>query len=81
MKLLFTNRLQLMNSFFLDETIYCVCNFFIDGNVRKNVVIIGAFLFGYCLGYHSFEVFKYKNKKHETNEFFSNYNKKYDTQY
>ena len=75
MKLLFTNRLQLMNSFFLDETIYCVCNFFIDGNVRKNVCNSWSFLFGYRLGYHSFEIFKYKNKKHEINEYFSSYNR------
>ena len=40
-------------------------------------VIVGVFLFGYCLGYYSFEIFKYKNKKHEINEFFLSYNKKY----
>ena len=27
-------------------------------------VIVGAFLFGHCLGYYSFEIFKYENKKH-----------------
>ena len=28
------------------------------------------FFFGYCLGYYSFEIFKYKTKKHKINEFF-----------
>ena len=42
---------------------------------ERMFVIVGAFLFGYCLGYYSFEVFKYKNKKHEINEFFSSYKK------
>ena len=44
-------------------------------------VIVGVFLFGYCLGYDSFEIFKYKNKKHEINDFFSSYNKTYGMQY
>ena len=48
---------------------------------ERMFVIVGTFLFGYCLGYYSFEIFKYKNKKHEINEFFSSYNKKYGTQY
>ena len=48
---------------------------------ERMFVIVGAFLFGYCLGYYSFEIFKYKNKKHEINEFFSSYNKKYGMQY
>ena len=69
MKLLFTNRLQLMNSFFIDETIYCLRNIFIDGNVRKNVC--DSWGLSFWLGYHSFEIFKYTNKKHEINEFFS----------
>ena len=42
---------------------------------ERMFVIVGTFLFGYCLGYYSFEIFKYKNKKHEINEFFSSYNK------
>ena len=48
---------------------------------EKMFVIVAAFLFGYCLGYYSFEIFKYKNKKHKINEFFSSYNKKYGVQY
>ena len=44
-------------------------------------IIVGAFLFGYCLDCYSFEIFRYKNKKHEINEFFSSYNKKYSVQY
>ena len=48
---------------------------------ERMFAIVGAFLFWYCLGYYSFEIFKYKNKKHEINELFSSYNKKYDVQY
>ena len=48
---------------------------------ERMFVIVGAFLFGYCLGYYSFEIFKLKNKKHEINEFFSSYNQKYGVQY
>ena len=33
-------------------------------------IIIDAFLFGYCLGCYSFDILKYKNRKHETHEFF-----------
>ena len=43
-------------------------------------IIIGAFLFGYCIGYYSFDIFKYKNRKHEIHEFFLSYNKKYGMQ-
>ena len=48
---------------------------------ERMFVIVGTFLFGYCLCYYSFEIFKYKNKKHEINEFFSRCNKKYGMQY
>ena len=48
---------------------------------ERMFVIVGAFLFGYYLGYYSFEIFKYKNKKHEIIDFFSSYNKKYGVQY
>ena len=48
---------------------------------ERMIVIVGAFLFRYCLGYYSFETFKYKNKKHEINEVSSSYNKKYGMQY
>ena len=36
---------------------------------ERMFAIVGAFLFWYCLGYYSFEIFKYKNKKHEMNFF------------
>ena len=48
---------------------------------ERMFIIVGTFVFGYCLGYYAFEIFKYKNKKHEINEFFSSYNKKYGVQY
>ena len=44
-------------------------------------IIIGAFVFGNCLGYYSFDIFKYKNRKHEINYFFSSYNRKYSMQH
>ena len=49
--------------------------------LEKMFAIFGFFLFGYCLGYYSFEILKYKSKKYEINEFFSSYNKKYGIQY
>ena len=30
---------------------------------EKMFVIVGAFLCGYCIGYYSFEIFKYENRK------------------
>ena len=33
-------------------------------------IIIGAFVFGNCLGYYSFDIFQYKNRKHEFITFF-----------
>ena len=47
---------------------------------ERMFVIVGAFLFGYCLGYYSFEFLKYKNQKHEIHEFFLSYNEKYGMQ-
>ena len=44
-------------------------------------IIIDAFLFGYCLGCYSFDILKYKNRKHETYEFFLSYDKKYGMQH
>ena len=32
---------------------------------ERMFVIIGSFLFGYCLGYYSFDLLKYKNRKQE----------------
>ena len=37
---------------------------------EKMFVFVGSFLFGYCLGYYSFERLKYKNQKHEIHDFF-----------
>ena len=45
------------------------------------LLIVGAFLSGYCFSYHLFEIFKYKNQKADIIEFFSSYNKKYDSKY
>ena len=47
---------------------------------ERMFIIVGAFLFGYCLGYFSFELMKYKNRKHEIHEFFLSYNTKYSMQ-
>ena len=44
---------------------------------ERMFIIIGAFLFGYCIGFYSFDIFKHKNRKHEIDDFFSSYNKKY----
>ena len=33
-------------------------------------VVVGAFVFGYCLGYYSFELFKYKNRAEEIHQCF-----------
>ena len=44
---------------------------------ERMFIIIGAFLFSYCLDYYSFDIFKYKNRKHETDDIFSSYNKKH----
>ena len=48
---------------------------------ERMFIIIGAFLFGYCIGFYSFDIFKYKNRKHEIDDFFSSYNKKYGMQH
>ena len=47
---------------------------------EKMFIELGAFGFGYCLGYYSFEILKYKNQKEEIHEFFLSYNKKYGSQ-
>ena len=44
---------------------------------ERMFIIVGAFFFGYCLGYYSFEFMKSKHRKHEIHEFFLSYNKKY----
>ena len=55
--------------------------FLLMGMSETMFIIVDAFLFGYCLGYYSFKIFKYKNKKNEINDFFSSYNKKYGVRY
>ena len=37
---------------------------------ERMFIIVGTFLFGYCLGYYSLEFMKSKNRKHEIHEFF-----------
>ena len=49
--------------------------------LKKMFLLTGAFVFGYCFGYFTFEIFKYKNRKEETQEFFLTYNKKYGSQH
>ena len=43
---------------------------------ERMFIIVSAFLFGYCLGYYSFEFMKSKNRKHEIHEFILSYIKK-----
>ena len=47
---------------------------------EKMFVVVGAFVFGYCLGYYSFELFKYKNRAEEIHECFLRYKEKYGSQ-
>ena len=42
---------------------------------EKMFVIVGSFLFGYCVGYYSFELVKYRNRKNEIHDFFLSCNK------
>ena len=44
------------------------------------LVVVGAFVFGYCLGYYSFELFKYKNRAEEIHQCFLRYKEKYGSQ-
>ena len=48
---------------------------------EKMFVVVGAFVFGYCLGYYSFEIFKHKNQAEEIHDFFLRYKEKYGSQY
>ena len=66
---------------FLDEAKLHIDNFFLMFMTERMFIIIDTFLFGYCLGYHSFDIFKFKNRKHEIDDFFSSYNKKYGMQH
>ena len=42
----------------------------------KMFIIVSSFLFGYCIGYYSFELVKSKNWKYEIHYFFLSYDKK-----
>ena len=44
---------------------------------ERMFIIVGSFLFRYCLGYYSFEFMKCTNRKHEIREFFLSCNKKH----
>ena len=44
---------------------------------ERMFIIIDNFLLSYCLAYYSFDVFKYKNQRHQIDDFFSSYNKRY----
>ena len=46
---------------------------------EKICIVLAAYLAGYIVGYNLFEVFKYRNKKDEIDDFFSSYKKKYCT--
>ena len=39
-------------------------------------IIVTSFLFGYCVGYYTFELIKSKNQKYEIHDFFLSCNKK-----
>ena len=43
--------------------------------------LIDVLLCGYSFGYYMIEYLRYKNKKEEIEEFFSNYNKYYGSKY
>ena len=47
---------------------------------EKMFVVVDAFVFGYSLGYYSFEIFKYKNPAEEIHECFLRYKEKYGSQ-
>ena len=70
-----------MNNFFWFKEYTLYVTFLLMLMSERMFVIAGDFLFGYYLGYYSFEMFKYKNKKHEINGFFSSCNKTYGMQY
>ena len=47
---------------------------------EKMFIIVSSFLFGYCIGYYSFELVKSKNPKYEIHDFFLSYDKRNGTQ-
>ena len=70
------NKKITINSLFVDDV-----KFIMMFMPEKMFLVIGAFVFGYCFGYFTFEMFKYKNRKEEIHEFFLSYNKKYGSQH
>ena len=51
--------------------------FYLTFTNERMVMIIAAFLFGYCFGCFLFEILRYKNSKDDIEIFFSSYDKKY----
>ena len=43
---------------------------------EKMFIIVSSFMFGYCIGYYSFELVKHRNTKDEINDFILSYNRK-----
>ena len=43
---------------------------------QKMFIIISSFVFGYCIGYYSFELLKRRNPKDEINDFILSHNRK-----
>ena len=43
---------------------------------KEMFIIVTSFLFGYCVGYYTFELIKSKNQKYEIHDFSLSYNKK-----
>ena len=48
---------------------------------EKIFQLIGVFLCGYSFGYYMIEYLRYENKKEQIEEFLSNYNKCYGSEY
>ena len=42
---------------------------------EKMFIIVSSFLFGYCVGYYSFELVESRNWKFKIHDFFLSYNK------
>ena len=43
---------------------------------EKMFIIVSSFVFGYCIGYYSFELLKRRNTKDKINDFILSYNRK-----
>ena len=55
-------------------TVYII--FLLLAMSEEMFIIVTSFLFGYCVGYYTFELIKSKNQKYEIHDFFLSYNKK-----